>query len=859
MPFSKRSTAPRGPQRAPTSGPGYAGFSLAGYMALAGTGEDELDRLRLRLARDAGVTRGLGGNLVRCFWSVESVIAGPSEVIAAALNSVTRLDLQHRAVFLQDLDHRVAALDRADAALDQLLAAVDGAADGILSLDFRALDAIFDGLDDANADDAASVELLLTLVSSPPRWIIEAPSDVTLQRLERGYIFASLWHRYVAFWVGLYRRIVRRYVSERRTRTLRAVEIFNEPDYNWTPEEMKIEGARERLVNPVGKYVTELLLGQVPMTDQGIESFELGPWGLQTPDGAWTERNRPPVGVSRFDWGPKFDWYLMCAAQLQTHTSRAIKEEARAHGAELVTVSGSVTHNNLDYLLRMRRADGAAFDHIDRIGLHPYHWVNNDVWDDLFVRPEAPDGWALVDPRTYAASYFKRFDFLSVFADPPASGDPAVDAEVRALLDGRALWITEFGIGTKILQGVNADDPDRNRFIRPRALVGASAGYDDVVWEDLWEAFVDQVDAGWLRDHAVDCFVLYGPCELDVAGLDLHDDDRTNLSLFAGDGSPRLDPAVIDRIGTLMEGVTGRSDRVPVTSRRSTPSPELYRRAWRSVGLSERARDVKTMLSIEERQLLQWLTAHYYSGEGAIVDGGPFVGGSTVPLAEGLLSAGRSDLIDVYDRFEVEPYMSELYFQEEGLVGGESFLPVFECNTAHVAQLLAVHAGDLLSKSWRGDPIEILFVDCSKTWELNDFIVSEFFPSLIGGRAVVIQQDFVFALCPWVALTMEHLADHFEPVAFAEQCSVVYFTRSAIPPDVEPVSSLSHDRQLELMDSAVGRFRGYPREVLECAKALMLAQQGDSEHADALVSRIAEHGTGHFAAKAALEQVERFR
>ena len=424
MPFSRRRSAPRPPRREPAPGPGFAGFSLVRDMPLAGTGEGELGRLRSRIARDADITRDLGGNLVRCFWSVENVVAGPPEVIAAALNSVTRLDLQHRSVFLEDLDHRVAALDRADAALDQLHAVVDGSVDGILSLDFGVLDAVFDGLDDANPDHVAPVEVLLTLVSTPPRWIIEAPSDVTLQRLKRDYTFASLWHRYVMFWAE--------FVSpDRQTVRIRAadadvagVEIFNEPDYNWTPDEMKIEGAGEQFVNPVGKYVTELLLGQVPITDQGIESFELGPWGLQTPDGAWTERNRPPVGVLRFDWGPKFDWYVMCAAQLQTHTARAIKEEASAHGAELITVSGSVTHNNLDYLVRLQRADRAAFEHIDRIGLHPYHWVNNDVWDDLFVRPETPDGWALADPRTYAAAFFKRFDFLSVCADGHTSGDP---------------------------------------------------------------------------------------------------------------------------------------------------------------------------------------------------------------------------------------------------------------------------------------------------------------------------------------------------------------------------------------------------------------------------------------------------
>ena len=48
-------------------------------------------------------------------------------------------------------------------------------------------------------------------------------------------------------------------------------------------------------------------------------------------------------------------------------------------------------------------------------------------------------------------------------------------------------------------------------------------------------------------------------------------------------------------------------------------------------------------------------------------------------------------------------------------------------------------------------------------------------------QSVVVQQDFVFAGCPWVAITMEYLADYFEPVAFAEFCSVVYVCRREIP------------------------------------------------------------------------------
>lgn len=829
---------------APTPGESRDGWTTGGVA-------------RSRIAQDARVALGMGGNLLRCFWSVESVIAGPVEDLALALNSVLRGNLQHSAVFLHSLDYRVAQLDRVNLALAELQLALDGHSESRFRLDFDVLDTLFDGLDDANRASSEPVGMLLVLVSAPPRWIIEAPSDATLQYMGRGYTFASLWQRYVNLHAELYRRLVSRFALQRPRTTLRALEIFNEPDYNWTPEEMKIEGVREDLVNPVGKYVTELHLSQVPVSDQGHESFEVCPWGFQMSDAAWAERNRPPVGVLAFDWGPKFDWYVMCAAQLQTRTSRAIKEEAQRCGVEMVTVSGSVTHNNVDYLVRLHRADPAAFENIDRIGLHPYHWVNNDAWDDHFVRSETLAGWWHADPRSYAASYFKRFDFLAALEGN--SGDQRVDAELRAILGERKLWLTEFGIGTKILQGVNALDPEINRLIRPRGVVGATAGFSDVVWEDLWQAFIDQVEATWLREHNVECLLLYGPSELDRAGFDLDDDDRTNLALFAGDGTPRLEPGLISRISSLMQSITGLPLDGPLPPTATPVSPELYRRPWRAATLSEHATDVATMLSLEERQLLFWLASSYYRGEGAIVDGGCFVGGSTVPLAEGLKSTGAKGMIDVYDRFETEPYMNDHYFVDEPRTVGESFLSVFQHNTRHVSDRLRVHADDLLAQPWFGGPIEILFVDLSKTWQLNDFIVEHFFPHLIPGRSVVVQQDFVFAGCPWVPLTMEYLSDWFEPIGFAEYCSVVYVTRAAIPADLEPVSAIAHPRRMELIDQAIRRFRGYPRDVLECAKATLLLEVGDVEQADAVLARVADKRSDHYSVTAALQHVATFR
>ena len=850
MPFRRRPTP--APLRLTS---GHAGFCVAGYMHATGGDPGIAQELRTRIARDARLTREMGGDLLRIFWSVDSVIDGSPEECAIAVNTALRPELFHRSVFLHPLEHRVDQLDRANAALDQLLLAAGERPESSFRLDFTHLDAVFDGLDDANRDGGPPVGLMLALVSAPPRWIIEAPSDITLRRMERFYTWGSLWDRYIRFHAELYRRLVYRYAVQRSEPTLRALEVFNEPDYNWTPEEVKIEGASEVLVNPQGKYLTELRLTQIPLTDRGYQSFEAVPWGFAAQDANWTENDRLPIGVLDFDWGPKFDWYVMCAAQFQTHAARAIKSAARDHGVDVATVSGSVTHNNIDFLLRMYRGDRATFDHIDKIGLHPYHWRDNDVWDDAFVSDETISGWPRADPRAFAARFMKRFDFLEAFRG--RSGDTRVDSELQAAFGDRPLWLTEFGIGSKVLTGFNTLAPELNRYVRPRSWVGASAGYDDVVWDDLWQAFLQQVDEPWMRRRGVECMLLYGLREFDTPGFDLHDEDRSNMAVLHEDGTPRLDAGLVRGISRLLGSMTGHTTPTlePEAPAAGAP-PELYRRSWRGVELSHTARQVTTMLSIEERQLLYWLTSDYYSGAGAIVDGGPFVGGSTIPLAEGLKASGHPGTIDVYDRFEVEPYMNDLYLNDDPRASSGSFLPVYESNIRDVADRVRIHAGDLMAQTWPGDPIELLFVDLAKTWELNDFIVANFFPSLIAGHSVVVQQDFVFAICPWVALTMEHLAEYFEPLAFAEYCSVVYLTHSEIPPDVEPVSSLSHERRLALMDSAIGRFRGYPHEVLRCAKAALLVDHGDREQADALLATVAQaQGAEHPAVQAALAQL----
>ena len=422
-----------------------------------------------------------------------------------------------------------------------------------------------------------------------PRWIIEAPSAATLAKLGRVESFQTLWDRYLRVHTALHRFLVQRYIVGRIEPALTAIEVGNEPDYLWTPEEMKIETSSDPLVYPLSKYVTELHLPQVPEHDVGTRAFDAKPWGFGEQDGEWPPRDRARrKSVLDFDWGEKFDWYVKCFADFQHELATAIHDEARTHGVPVDIVTASVTHNNLDYLVRMHRANPRAFESTNKIGIHPYHWPRNDVWDTEFLGASPVDPWISASPREYASAYFKRFDFLEQLGSLIQAGGGsrrrrrALPRELRAFAEaiaGKGLWITEFGFGTKVLGIHNAPVAEFTRFIRPRAEVGVAAGHPAAIWEDLWESFLNQVDGRYLERNGVECLALYSLRELGTAGFDMDDDDRSNLALLRSGGALRIDPGTMRRVEGLLGSLSGKCSDEQTQPR---PGLELHAQPWRS-------------------------------------------------------------------------------------------------------------------------------------------------------------------------------------------------------------------------------------------------------------------------------------
>ncbi len=192
-----------------------------------------------------------------------------------------------------------------------------------------------------------------------------------------------------------------------------------------------------------------------------------------------------------------------------------------------------------------------------------------------------------------------------------------------------------------------------------------------------------------------------------------------------------------------------------------------------TLGVAER---VPSMLLPIERQYYVWLAEHWALGVGEIVDLGAFVGGSAACLAQGVARAGRATRVHLYDRFTVNDLAKEKLLYPHGVAPfeGEDALPLVRDLLAPWQASVHLHPGDLTDQVWHGAPVEVLVVDIAKSTALADFVAAQWFGALIPERSVVVQQDFLHDLQPWLAAQMELFADFFLPLAHVGRDSISY-------------------------------------------------------------------------------------
>ncbi len=163
--------------------------------------------------------------------------------------------------------------------------------------------------------------------------------------------------------------------------------------------------------------------------------------------------------------------------------------------------------------------------------------------------------------------------------------------------------------------------------------------------------------------------------------------------------------------------------------------------------------DIPGMITTEEKRYYVWV-GRYFSGAGEAVELGPWLGCSTCHILTGLLSNGafRGRQLHVYDDFVWRSaWMDGKYDGQDRPSNGGDFEPLFHAYMRDLSEHVVVEKrkiapaaenASLPEISWNGAPIELLYVDCGRTWDSNEAWWRLLSPSFIPGRTLIMMQDW---------------------------------------------------------------------------------------------------------------------
>ena len=270
----------------------------------------------------------------------------------------------------------------------------------------------------------------------------------------------------------------------------------------------------------------------------------------------------------------------------------------------------------------------------------------------------------------------------------------------------------------------------------------------------------------------------------------------------------------------------------------------LLGRAWRDVELPPDAVGIPTMLSKLERKLLYTLARDYASGDAAIVDAGCFLGGSTAALLAGVRDRAEpwtGPPVESYDLFQVEAYTVAKFFDDPRTQVGDSFRHRFDANVVKFDVPRVVHEGDIVEIGWSGGPIDVLFLDVLKTWEVNDAVLRDFFPSLRPGRSVIVHQDYGSGWLPWIPISVELMGGSLRLIDGMEWGSHLFFVAEELPSDIleNGVARLDVDEKFALVERAVERSDSWVRGMMEIARTELVYERNGADAAVHDLDRIA--------------------
>jgi hypothetical protein len=159
------------------------------------------------------------------------------------------------------------------------------------------------------------------------------------------------------------------------------------------------------------------------------------------------------------------------------------------------------------------------------------------------------------------------------------------------------------------------------------------------------------------------------------------------------------------------------------------------------------------MITNEEKQYYLYITK-FYSGEGQVLELGPWLGCSTTHILHGLVHnrCFENHKLFVYDDFIWRSSWMDSYYQEgDRPQNHQTFRHLFEKYTNPFKDKLIVHQNKISTYdgnenihqfSWNFGKIELCFVDCGRNLYVNDAWYQVLVHYFIPNRTLLILQDW---------------------------------------------------------------------------------------------------------------------
>jgi len=186
-------------------------------------------------------------------------------------------------------------------------------------------------------------------------------------------------------------------------------------------------------------------------------------------------------------------------------------------------------------------------------------------------------------------------------------------------------------------------------------------------------------------------------------------------------------------------------------SKRLTISIMAHDAPWRHMPIE--FINTPAMITTEEARYYTYIGS-FYQGIGRAVELGPWLGASTQQIIAGLRKNPRfaGKCLYVFDDFVWrKDWMDQYVSVSDRLPHHACFRHLFDRHTANIAHVLAtkrVKISDydgnesLPVLTWNGEPIELLYVDCGRTMEVNQAWWNRLHGAFIPNQTLIIMQDW---------------------------------------------------------------------------------------------------------------------